>query len=80
MHSAKYSLRFDKTVDFGRTKARLRIYVPDLPSCFRRKNNSVLPVFISAENRLIGEVVQSRRRPLLGPLLRHYAKRALTPR
>ena len=51
----------------------------------------------SAANRLIGEVVQSRRRPLLGPspfswleaptsaftfktLLRHYAKRALTPR
>ena len=42
--------------------------------------------------RLIGEVVQSWRRPLLGPspcwkrllalktLLRHYAKRALTPR
>ena len=45
----------------------------------------------SVANRLIGEVVQSRRRPLLGPPpglkcllalshLRHYAKRALTPR
>ena len=41
----------------------------------------------SAVKRSIGEVVQSRRRPLLGPssaftfktLLRHYAKRALTP-
>ena len=33
-------------------------------------------VIISAANRSIGEVVQSRRRPLLG----HYAKRALTPR
>ena len=53
-------------------------------------------IFSSAANRLIGEVVQSRRRPLLGrafswlkaptraftfkTLLRHYAKRALTPR
>ena len=29
-------------------------------------------IFISAANQLIGEVVQSRRRPLLGPHLRHY--------
>ena len=36
---------------------------------------------ISAANRLIGEVVQSRRRPLLVlSHLRHYAKQALTPR
>ena len=42
----------------------------------------------SAANRLIGEVVHSQRRPLLGPsppftfktLLRHYNKRAFTPR
>ena len=52
----------------------------------------IFAVFVSAANRLIGEVVQSRRRPLLGPssglkrllalshLLRHYAKRALTQR
>ena len=48
-------------------------------------------VMTSAANQLIGEVVQSRRRPLLGPSpgwkrllalshLRHYAKQALTPR
>ena len=47
-------------------------------------------VIISAVNRLIVEVVQSWRRPLLGllattaftfkTLLRHNAKRALTPR
>ena len=43
-------------------------------------------IFSSAVNRLIGEVVQSMRRPLLGPspgwkrLLRHYAEQALTPR
>ena len=52
---------------------------------------AVLCVGIGAANRLIGEVVQSRRRPLLGPSpgwkhllplshLRHYAKRVLTPR
>ena len=48
----------------------------------------LMMIIISAASRLIGEVVQSRRRPLLGPtsaftfktLLRHYAKRALTPR
>ena len=48
----------------------------------------LLALTTSAANRLIGEVVQSRRRPLLAPtsaftfktLLRHYAKRALTPR
>ena len=34
----------------------------------------------SAANRLIGEVVQSWRRPTFKTLLRHYAKRALTPR
>ena len=46
---------------------------------------SVVP---SASNRLIGEVVQSQRRPLLAAttaftfktLLRHYAKRVLIPR
>ena len=48
-------------------------------------------VITSAANRSIGESVQSRRRPLLGPSpgwkrllplshLRHYAKQALTPR
>ena len=55
-------------------------------------NDGIRPIN-SAANRLIGEVVQSRRRPLLGPspgspssaftfktLLRHYAKQALTPR
>ena len=35
-----------------------------------RSNENMVPaalVIISAANRLIGEVVQSRRRPLLGP-------------
>ena len=57
----------------------------------RLNNNHTLPggLETSAANRLIGEVVQSRRRPLLGPSpgwkrplalshLRHYAKQALT--
>ena len=34
-----------------------------------RSNENIVPaaLVISAANRLIGEVVQSRRRPLLGP-------------
>ena len=54
------------------------------------KNQVFIIVNTSAANRLIGEVVQSRRRPLLGPSpgrkrllplshLRHYAKWTLTP-
>ena len=50
---------------------------------------SIVSIVISAANRLIGEVVQSRRRPLLGPSpgykrllalshLRHHAKWGLT--
>ena len=47
----------------------------------QRSVNVVWTFRISAANRLIGEVVQSRRRPLLTfkTLLRHYVRRALTP-
>ena len=44
-------------------------YLGYFPHLFRYGHQEVerQPVFSSAANRLIGEVVQSRRRPLLGP-------------